>query len=168
MGTHVDILGNMDYYLTDIVLDSLELPISSVKILPNEGLQIVVNDVSCHVALNWNYREEDWPHISGSGTADISIEGSNISVAISITESKGRPYLKSESVQVSLGSFNIDDHGGASWFYNLLIHLFSGKIKESMQTVLQSQIGTEIDTLADEALQTLPFEQTVGCCIELD
>ena len=86
-------IGSIDYTLKNIVLTGLTIPSVSTTIVPGQGIAVSVyvilciivvescsTGVSCHVHLDWHYREHSWPHISDGGSADVSV--SSISVLL--------------------------------------------------------------------------------------
>lgn len=160
-------VGTISYDLTSIVLDSLTLPSTSVTIA-SSGLTVAVSDVTAHVHLDWHYRENSWPHVSDSGDADISVSSTSVQVSLALQESNQEPQVSVTACSVSVGSLDIDLHGGASWLYNIFVSVFSDQIKSEVQDTLQQQIQTIITTQGNQALSTVPVTEPVSDTVEID
>lgn len=157
-------MGTVKYELSSIQLNSLTLPSNTISVVPNVGLSLVISDSSSHVSFDWHY--SSWL-ASDSGTGDVSISDTGISIEITITDQNGALHLSVDSASVDIKGFNLDLHGGASWLYDLFIDLFKGDIKNSIQSALQSALVEAVNTNANIALSKIPLKQNVGCCIYL-
>eukprot|EP01091_Cochliopodium_minus_P020460 TRINITY_DN895_c0_g1_i1.p1 TRINITY_DN895_c0_g1~~TRINITY_DN895_c0_g1_i1.p1 ORF type:complete len:505 (-),score=146.89 TRINITY_DN895_c0_g1_i1:67-1548(-) len=162
--TNIDV-GEVKYDITKIVLDDLQLPTFALNSLPNTGLELVLTNVAMHVGFDWHYSV--W-FASDSGSGDVQISGTDITVSISITNVNGYAHLNTESVNININNFNIDLHGGASWFYDLFLGLFKGDIKNSIQSAVKSNLASSINENANKAISSLPIKQNIGCCSYLD
>jgi len=49
-----------------------------------------------------------------------------------------------------------------SWFYDILLDIFNGLIKDELQNALQKAMCQSIDTNANKAISTLPISQVIG------
>jgi lipopolysaccharide-binding protein len=155
-------IGTIQYWLTNIRLNGLAVSGSALQLVPGVGLAVDLSGLSAHVHLDWKYREEAWPHIQDSGSADVSISQSTVAVSMAVTEVNGEPHLAVTSTVVSLNQLDISLHGGASWLYNLFTGIFSGQIKNAAQSALHDEITNIVNTQANKALASLPMEEKVG------
>lgn len=154
-------IGDIDYELKNIVVDSVSLSGSSAAIT-STGVSVSISGVTAKIKLDWEYKESDWPHVSDSGSADISTTGTTASASAGLINSKGSPQLQVQSVSVNIGSLDIQLHGGASWLYQLFVNAFSGDIKSSVQDALKSAISDAISGSANKALKTLPTIEPIS------
>merc|ERR1711916_149695 len=145
---------------TSIVLSNLAIPTSSLSIA-GDGLAVSGSSMGASVTLNWSYRENSWPHVSDSGSADVSISGTTFAVNLAVGEADGEPTVSVTSNSCTIGSLSIKLHGGASWLYNLFVSVFSGQIKSSVESALNAAVKSAIDVQAAAALKTLPIEEKV-------
>jgi lipopolysaccharide-binding protein len=113
-----------------------------------EGLVLTDDGVSISMHADWAWKDQDWPYLSDSGSADASAEGINLSVAVDITRnmSSGGFHLNTSFCSIEIDNLNIDFHGGASWLYNLFSSIIEGKLKDYLNSELCSELAHEINT----------------------
>jgi len=161
-------IGSIDYKLSKIELTQLSLPNSNISFDPPSGVSIDIINVAAHITLDWSYRESDWPHVSDSGSADVSVSSTTIAIKLVVGEVAGRPTSKTTACTVKIGNLDIDLHGGASWLYNLFVDLFSSQIKSSTESGLESALPADIDQGLGGILSTLPIEQPINSAVEIN
>lgn len=167
-GTASTPIGSIAYTLSNIVLTTVSIPQSNVSLIPPSGISLDIENAQAALTMNWQYREDSWPHVSDSGTADVSGSSITIGVTIAIGEASGRPTATAASCSVDIGSLDITLHGGASWLYNLFINLFAGQIKSATESQLQTAIPQNINTGLANTLATLPIEEPINSKIEIN
>ena len=86
-------VGTISYQLTNLVLTGLAIPTTSIN-LESGKVKIAASGITCHVSMDWHYRENHWPHVSDGGSASISVSAVSISSTISLTESNYINYIK--------------------------------------------------------------------------
>jgi hypothetical protein len=75
----VPILGEIDFQLSSIVLQSFTVNACNATFEAPEGVGVVVSDLSIQLTLDWAYQKHGFPWIPfGDGSADISITSSNV------------------------------------------------------------------------------------------
>jgi len=75
----VPVIGDIEYDLSEIVIQSLQLPTNQLNLDPKvRGVSGSMSDVSASVTLKWHYKVEMWPNPSDSGTAKISISQTTV------------------------------------------------------------------------------------------
>jgi hypothetical protein len=79
-------------------------------------------------------------------------------VAAAIGETNGEPSSKTISSTVSIGSFSVKVHGGASWLENFIIGLFKNTIKSAAEGAISNAIATAINGQLNVLLQSLPLK----------
>ena len=100
---------------------------------------------------NWHYREHSWydnvfviiehflfiqfclftkihrPHISDSGSCDISVSSVSLSVGVLVgVDNHGHPTLKATGCSLDIGHLDITFHGGQR--YSLKMQVYSGLV----------------------------------------
>jgi lipopolysaccharide-binding protein len=161
-------LGSVDYSLKNIHLSNMKIPTSSIKTGGN-GLTIYASGISIDGHADWHYKEHSWPHISDSGSLDMSVRGVTLSVsAIVNKDSTGHPTLKSTSCSINIGSLDVTFHGGASWLYNLFADNIADSVKHGIQSQLCPAATDAINKNANHALETLPVIEKVDTTSEVN
>jgi len=121
-----------------------------------------MSGISASVTANWHYRERAWPHISDSGSADISIASTTVVIDIGFSvNGNGGPTCKVIAGGLNIGDFKITLHGGASWLYSIFVNIFKGQIKDAIANALKNAIESAIDNNLNALLQTLPLKQNI-------
>jgi lipopolysaccharide-binding protein len=161
-------IGDIKWSLNSIKLTNIQIPQTSIHIVPNVGLQIFISNLGIHLNLHWHYSEKSWPHIGDSGTADIDSSGISASVELKIIEESQKPKVYVVSSSVSISSLNIHLHGGASWLYNFFINILHDKIKNSIQDALNRAIKENIENGLNKVLSTLPVEIKINNEVKLN
>lgn len=119
---------------------------------PPHGISLGLSSVSVSLNAHWHYRENSWPHISDSGTVDITVSGTSVATAIGCTQNNGNAFLTLTSCTSNIGSVDLHFHGGASWLYNL----FKDPIEHAVKNALNGQLCSIIkDELPGEQQQLL-------------
>ena len=161
-------VGHVDYSVTNIKISELKLPDAELELKAGEGLEVGVSDATCAVSLDFHWREHSWPHVSGSGSADVAISSTSVSVVVAVGESNQRPTVGVSSAAVDIGGFSIHVHGSESWLYNWLVGLFKGSIKGSIQSSLKDAIVNAVNQQAEHALATIPIVQKIDDFSSID
>ena len=71
------------------------------------------NGASLTANMNFGYRQENWPHISGGGSLTIGMSGTTISILLQLGEnSDHQPTVSDLSTSCSIGSLSVHESGG--------------------------------------------------------
>jgi len=159
---HVSVIGDIDWTLSSIVLKGLSFPTSSIATKAGTGVALSVSDMSASITLNWHYKEHSWPHVSGSGSADITVSQTSIAATIGITNVNEKVHATAVSDSVSIGDLDIKVHGGASWLYQLFVDVLKGTIEKAASSAIESAITNSINTNLNAVLETIPNVQPIG------
>lgn len=164
------ILGTIDWSLTSIVLSGLSISSSStIAIQPNTGIAVSLNGASLTANMNFGYRQENWPHISGGGSLTIGMSGTTISILLQLGEnSDHQPTVSDLSTSCSIGSLSVHESGGPSWLIDFVLNVLSGVIKNAVQNAVAPAIANLINNNVNQALHTLPMQQDIMGILELD
>jgi len=160
-------IGSIDYSLTNLIVDNLNIPSAKISI-SSSGLIGTVGGGSVHVRLDWHYRESAWPHISDSGNADVDGRDISIQLAASVYAQNEEPQISVQSLNIHIGKLDINLHGGASWLYQIFVDIFSNSIRNELENALKNSLKSVIENAANNALKTLPIKQNINKFLMID
>jgi len=106
--------------------------------------------------------KKSWPHLSGHGTADISISAVTAVVDIGFTVTGGEPGCVVLTDGVNVGNFNIKIHGSESWMINIFIDIFKSKIKDQVTKGIKEGIDKAINDNLNHVLLALPLKRQIA------
>eukprot|EP00118_Oscarella_pearsei_P000198 m.4415 g.4415 ORF g.4415 m.4415 type:complete len:501 (+) comp10700_c0_seq1:23-1525(+) len=162
-------VGSIDYSLSNIKGSGLSIPTSSLTIVAGTGLQVSASGAAMHVTANWHYRESSWPHISDSGSCDVSVSSVSLNVVVTVgAASAGYPTISTKSCSFDIGHMDITFHGGASWLYNLFSDSISDALKGSIQGTVCSAAVSAINDQGNKALATVPVVEKLSSDSEIN
>jgi lipopolysaccharide-binding protein len=154
-GTATSPIGSLTYDLSSIQMQSFVISQAVIQFQPPSDLQIVIT-VAADLTMHWQYKENSWPHVSDSGTADITAAITVALVLQGAVGANGQPACTVVSCASSVDNIDVTFHGGASWLYNLFISIVRGVIKENLQNALNANIPPIIAVLMQMTLTTIP------------
>ncbi|XP_065185336.1 bactericidal permeability-increasing protein-like [Sycon ciliatum] len=167
-----DISGDTDdtsYSLSSIRVTSFNIPTSSVAIVPGTGVTVAGSGATMTLHGNWHYRMDWWPHVSDSGTCDVSISDVSMSFTLTVgADAKGHATISCDACSANIGHMGIDFHGGASFLYNLFSSEIAGSIKGSVAPQICSAGKSAINTQGNAALESLPIIVAIDDNTEID
>lgn len=157
-GTIKTPLGNVQYDLNQIKLSNVVIKKTNVSLLADHGLRISANEASGNMAANWHYKENSWPHISDSGSCDLSIKDLSLGMAFyvdgNLGEKKGK--VSAKDCTMKIGSVHIKFKGGASWLYNLFADGLASSLKDQLSAQICKTAISLISSKATQALDNFP------------
>jgi len=154
-------VGHVSYSLSQIHVTGVNIPTSSI-VANTAGIAVSLSGVSISMNAHWHYREDSFPHISDSGSCDMSASSVSCSVTVGVGVSPTHePTVNTESCNANIGHLDITFHGGASWLYNLFSSLIADAVKSSLNSQLCSIIKQEINVEGNQILATLPVQEKV-------
>lgn len=116
----------------------------------------------------FTFREHIWPHIPyGSGTADFTISGGDVSVSLKCDadqEPNGvKPSLVVDSCNVSIDDISVNMHGSIlDWLYNIILKSFKGNIKKMIASAVSTALTNAINSRVDSMLASLTYKYNLG------
>ncbi|KAJ7371792.1 hypothetical protein OS493_023132 [Desmophyllum pertusum] len=114
-GTIKTPLGSVQYDLNKIKLSDVVIQKSNVSLLPEHGLQISADKASGNVGAVWHYKESSWPHISDSGSCNLSITDLSLGMAFyvdgDLEQNEGK--VSAKNCTMKIGSVHVKFKGGA-------------------------------------------------------
>ncbi|KAM9444445.1 bactericidal permeability-increasing protein-like isoform 2-T4 [Clarias gariepinus] len=130
----------MDIYFAvrNMHIQNVNVPFSSVRLVPGTGVSLSISDVYIRVTGNW---EISYLFVDNGGWFEVDIRGLTISITAGIhQDGTGRPMVSTISCGASVGPVHVTLHGGSSWFYKM----FVGFIESNLRNDLQSQICPQV------------------------
>eukprot|EP00035_Acanthoeca_spectabilis_P010365 m.183803 g.183803 ORF g.183803 m.183803 type:complete len:485 (-) comp15001_c0_seq2:31-1485(-) len=149
-------VGSVDYSISSIQIEDVTLKSSSL-VFTKTGVDLGLSGAAMSATAHWHYRENSFPHISDSGTVDISISFSGSATIDCIVDPATRsPQLTMSACSFDISSVDVHFHGGASWLYNIFKSLIEDAVKDALQTQLCPIVKNELGP-ANAALKKLPM-----------
>jgi len=164
-------IGDIQLDVTQCVWTAVN--VGQLNVLPyqaasNNELEVAVAINALGLNCHWHYRKTSWPHISDSGTADVSFASTSISSVVALLNNNGHPAVNAIQCSISIGSFGLKLHGGASWLYNLFLGAFKGNIESAIESAIDKAVCSEIDNQLNGAFASLPIELPFGKKLGVD
>lgn len=162
---HAPVLGKVDVDVTEIVVQSLQLPGYSVKMGPDAGVIIGFSGVGLKITSKIHWRQHKWPHVKDHVSCEIRPKKGDISVgaAFTVDASTGRATSACSASVCDFDAFDMKFSGHwDSWLYNLIAGLLKKTIKKSVDEQVAAQMKNFINVGLNAALQKLPLTTHVG------
>ncbi|XP_064385923.1 bactericidal permeability-increasing protein-like [Halichondria panicea] len=162
-------IGSISYSLSSIKLSGLTIPTSTLTSVPGKGILVQASSISMTANANWHYRENSWPHVSDSGSCDVSVSSVSLTMSVLVgADSKGHATLSTTGCSLSIEKLDIHFHGGASWLYNLFASSIAGGLKGSIQQQVCAAATEAINKQGNAALESLPIVVKVDKTSEIN
>jgi len=155
------LIGNIDYDLTNIHINTVTFSEATVKIEKDTGLHVTMQQSGATGSLNWKWRGQRWPHVHGSGQANFSFT-MDVDLMLKFLAVDDHLQIASIPAEVDVDNFDVDIHdtqGG--WFYTFILTLFNGVVKNAIANGLENAFPTSITESIDKALMNVPVRQQV-------
>ncbi|XP_012583634.1 PREDICTED: bactericidal permeability-increasing protein isoform X2 [Condylura cristata] len=139
-----------------------QLPSSQIKLLPNVGLRLIIENASIKISGKWKAKKN---FIKASGNFDLSLEGISIlsALKLSCNATTGHSTILCDSCSSHVNSAHIHISGSSlGW----LIQLFHKKIESSLRNAMSSKICEVVRNSVTSKLQS--FLQTLPVTAKLD
>jgi hypothetical protein len=149
-----------DIDVTNIQCQNFKIGSYDMTLTPSYGAVVTLDDITISCSGDWKFKLHSWPHIpDGSGSANVSISGTNANVGVLVTEKASLPVLAADKVSLNIGSIDITFHGSLwDWLLDLLKDLLSGSIKSAVSDAFDSAITKFVNVDANAQLAKLKFE----------
>jgi len=149
-------VGHIDYDISNIKASTVNLGTSAID-SQTDGIHLDLNSATIGLTAHWHYREHSWPHVSDSGSVDISAEDISINLVLDVgMSSSHEPTISIPSCSGGVHKIDLKFHGGASWLYNLFTGLIGDTVKDALNKELCSEIQKELVETGNKLLSTLP------------
>lgn len=155
----------------DVQLDVTSMDIKQISIkdltFQNDGSSqssffINLNGLNINMNDNWHYRQNNFPHIEGHGTSEVTIVGASISGKMKmLINDQGKSYIwisTPDDLNVQLGDLSVKVNGGISGeITNALMKIFGKVLKPVITDALKQAVTKEIDDMLKEMTESLSF-----------
>ncbi|MCI4390341.1 hypothetical protein PGIGA_G00121620 [Pangasianodon gigas] len=132
-GTAEVLFMDVDYRVTDMQIQDVELPTSAVSLVPGTGVSLSITNAYISVRGKWHV---EYLFIDDDGWFDLAIRGLSITATIAVNnDGSGHPMVSTAYCTSSIGQVDITLHGGLSWLYQL----FDGYINSALLDALRPQ-----------------------------
>ncbi|XP_048464397.1 bactericidal permeability-increasing protein-like isoform X1 [Rhincodon typus] len=160
----IDLLGWINYRITGMHLKNFGLPSSNIGFIPNTGVKFSVDKVYIEIDGRWHVT---FGLIKDGGTFNLNIKDLLAAFSVNISEDSSRPALSYNDCAASLNNFDLQLHGGGSWFYNMFLSQVKSKIREVAPQKLCSEFRNTIGKL-ETFIQTLNTSWQLDKYVEFD
>ncbi|XP_067904220.1 bactericidal permeability-increasing protein-like isoform X2 [Heterodontus francisci] len=160
----IDLLGWMKYRITGMYIKSFGLPDSDIGLIANSGIKLTMGKTYIDVGGKWHVT---FGLIKDGGTFELNINDLSAAFIVNVSEDSARPMLSYNDCVASLNSFNLQLHGGGSWFYKMFLAEVKNKIRQVAPQKLCSEFRNVIEKL-ETVIQTLSISRQLDKYIELD
>lgn len=154
--TDVPIIGTIIFTISNTIIQSLVVGGATVNLIadPYPGFKAFVPNVNVALTFNWNWRQQNWPHLSGSGTGTASCQGASLNTILNITvDNDGKPMFVDNFVDTRLTEFDIHLNGGPdAWVFNLIQSIFNGQLRAPVQNAINIAGRQAINQAAQKTL----------------
>uniref|UniRef100_UPI00398F3F66 bactericidal permeability-increasing protein-like isoform X2 n=1 Tax=Pristiophorus japonicus TaxID=55135 RepID=UPI00398F3F66 len=160
----IDLLGWIEYRITGMYIKSFGLPNSDIGLVPNSGVKFSVDNSHIDIGGNWHVT---FGLIKDGGTFELNINDLSAAFLVNVSQDSSRPVLSYNDCDASLNSFNLQLHGGGSWFYDMFLAQMKNEIRQVVPQKLCTEFRNEIEKL-EAYIQTLNISRQLDQYVELD
>ena len=154
-------IGTLHWDLTSIHLGNMKIPKAAIT-TGSTGLTVSASGITISGGGKWHYKTHVIFPVSDSGTVDLKVSSTSLSVTVKIgRDAKGHATLSSSACKFNIGKLDVDFHGGASWLYNLFDSTIADAIKGSLNDQVCKLAVNAINTQGNKALESLPVQVNI-------
>eukprot|EP00753_Platysulcus_tardus_P006140 PLAT140.4.p1 GENE.PLAT140.4~~PLAT140.4.p1 ORF type:complete len:570 (+),score=231.50 PLAT140.4:274-1983(+) len=137
--------GSVEYRVSGMAVSGVEFEEVDV-VLEGRSLVVTVDPLSAAMkSVKWAFKKTTFPRLSDEGMLDAQLRGVRIVIRMELVAVAGTPQLRLAGIDLELSEVACAvDGAAASWLYNLLISLFSTRIKASVQEGLTAFLGDAV------------------------
>ncbi|XP_013909196.1 PREDICTED: BPI fold-containing family C protein [Thamnophis sirtalis] len=134
IGTEKYFFGTVDYTVSRIQIMSISVYNSSVILIPENGIRLLLKNISVTVTTHWTFN--NWL-IDYQGEVEISILGLSITTDMIVALNNiGDLLVSIQNCQVSTGKIEVQLNSEGRWFYNAFVQ----HLEKVIHTRLESQL----------------------------
>eukprot|EP01117_Protostelium_nocturnum_P002448 TRINITY_DN1313_c0_g1_i1.p1 TRINITY_DN1313_c0_g1~~TRINITY_DN1313_c0_g1_i1.p1 ORF type:complete len:496 (+),score=157.61 TRINITY_DN1313_c0_g1_i1:91-1578(+) len=156
----VSLVGQISYLINSIKINSLQFQQSNIQVVPGVGLKISISQANAVGSLGWHYREKSWPHIQGTGTADLKVQ-LTADILLELKSVQNHLQLSKSTANVQIQKLDVNLHGKGSWFYQFFFDVLHRLIVNEIQSAVQNAMQTSILTGVNDLLMKVPVRQEI-------
>ncbi|XP_072917699.1 bactericidal permeability-increasing protein-like [Hemitrygon akajei] len=158
------LLGWLKYRIDGMRINSFGLPTSSIGLIPNIGVKFSIGKAHISISGNWHVK---FGLIHDGGTFDLNINDLWAVFSVGVTLSSSHPMITDNDCNARLENFDLNLHGGGSWFYKM----FLGKVKDLIRNIVPQKLCSEfrnsVGTM-ETFIQTKKVSRQLDKYVELD
>nr|XP_060627504.1 bactericidal permeability-increasing protein-like [Anolis sagrei ordinatus] len=130
----VPLVGNVHYSVSEIQIKELQVNHCTAGFVEGTGLKLTIQNADFVLSGTWKYSASFG---SETGIIDISIKQLSLSALLGLDkDDQGRPVVRQEGCQSSIGGLDLKLSGKSSWLYNMLASVLKG--------VLRSEVNKQV------------------------
>lgn len=126
----VPVVGHITFTLTNIQVYGVHVGSAVIGLNSPASAGITISGANAAVKLDFHYRKDHWPHLSGHGTVTVSAQNGKFEVSTALSVVNHLPHLRATGASANFGKFDVHFSGHAKWIYNLIAKLFKGTINK--------------------------------------
>lgn len=126
----VPVIGSITFTLSNIQVYGVHVGSAAVNLAAPSAAGIAISGADASIRLDFHYRKNHWPHVSGHGTVTVSAQDGNFDVNTVVSIMNNLPHLHATGSSATFSKFDIHFSGHDKWIYNLLVKLFKGTINK--------------------------------------
>ncbi|XP_026513262.1 BPI fold-containing family C protein [Terrapene carolina triunguis] len=158
-------VGDVDYTISGVRINTIEFPDASVSLIPGIGIKLSTQRAYATVSVNWSIRTWLFKD-SGSGT--VSISGVFITAVFTMSQdSTGHPSMSLDSCQMNIRGVEVKLNGTISWLYKFFTKYLEKPIQRSLDTHSCPNIRQGIQQI-DAQLRTLQAPTQIDAFAQID
>lgn len=154
--TDVPIIGTIVFTISNTIVQSLQVSGATVNLIadPYPGFAVLVPHMDVSLTFNWDWKQQNWPHLSGAGTGYASCQGASMTTILNTTvDNAGKPMFVDYMVDTTLTQFDIHLNGGPdAWIFNLVQSIFNGQLRAPVQNAINIAGKQAINQAAQKTL----------------
>ncbi|XP_006138037.1 BPI fold-containing family C protein [Pelodiscus sinensis] len=158
-------VGDVDYILSGVRINTIEFPDASVSLIPGSGIKLSTQHAYATFNANWSIRT--WL-FKDSGRGTVSISGVFITAVFTMSQDNtGHPSMSLDSCQMSIRGMDIKLNGTISWLYKFFIKYLEKPIHRSLHTHSCPNIRQGIQRI-DAQLRALQVPTQIDAFAQID
>ncbi|KAL0479567.1 hypothetical protein AKO1_007747 [Acrasis kona] len=158
----VAILGDVDFNIENVKINKIDFGDFQANSRSPNVVILGTDTASVSFSLNWSYKQKNWPHASGHGTAEGFAERTQLKGTVFASVKDGIFVFKSDKITLDIGNSKVTIHGGVSgWIANLLEALFRQRIRDAIESSVQNVIVDKIDNTLNEIIRKTNFSPEI-------
>eukprot|EP01105_Mastigella_eilhardi_P006472 TRINITY_DN18031_c0_g1_i1.p1 TRINITY_DN18031_c0_g1~~TRINITY_DN18031_c0_g1_i1.p1 ORF type:complete len:486 (-),score=129.10 TRINITY_DN18031_c0_g1_i1:99-1556(-) len=156
------LMGPINVTLSGVKMSGFSFDQDTLTLLSNEGFAFQLVGATGQIDLSWSYSQDWWPHISDHGTGTAVIKKMEMAVVVQLgVTADNHLTVAATSVSFDIGDLDITLHGGASWFYQIFIDLFTWLVDDIINDAVEKAVGTVVSDINNE-LAVMPVAVAIG------
>eukprot|EP01139_Manchomonas_bermudensis_P005556 Amastigsp_a175319_881.p1 type:complete len:508 gc:universal Amastigsp_a175319_881:30-1553(+) len=156
-GTASTAVGNIDYTLKSIWIQSIALGGVNVAFQAPSFVYLTSSSVSGSMVFQWHYREAAWPHVSDGAWATVQLSQTSLAMTLAVAaDDQGRLAISVLSTKVVVGNIALSLTGMDSWVYTFLVSVFKSSVNAAVGSAIESSLTGLVTSQLEALSRSLP------------